>query len=408
MTNQQDYSPYQVTCEIYTSDNNTIDISSYLQEIIIQHSITLNQPIVHLSVTRTIIQTFQAKISYVNLTIKSVVNQNVGSVTDKFKLLPKRSDLNLLYDSSAAGDQAQMPSSALISLEFYIQPVYKFCNTQLTPSVYHDTTIETVINNIVTTNGAELDCTNFATDSIDQAFIPHNTLINVLHYLVFQFAITQNLNFLTVNYDIKNQKPTVICRDILTCFQQEHFDITIDVLVSPTAKETSWQKQIQDRTYFISQHGVSFNYNTPQEYFKEANSIIHPTDSLYQQQTYNYSDLAIAYRGFDMASNGLNELSLNNQSVLNLTNFSGTPTAYLHKLQYISAISGESTIDISDIVSLQNLYPGCIVKIKYADPSYAKLVGLYLLQSFSYILKRESIWENSTQVTLLRANVSWQ
>ena len=399
---------FNIKCDLITKSGK-YDISNYVKSIIIQHSIRQKLPRVIIVVEKVVEQiTSVINIISAHLQIESIVQNKTSLVKNVFDLYPSEVTLDITMQSS----RKQLPSQSSLPLYFTIAPCYDYAYKTHETKIFHNTNVEKVLDFLVKENGADYQCKYPSKQNIEQLVFPPRAIIDSLNYFNFTFSFTENINLLTINYDYEKRKPLVVIQDVKEHFQKDDYDIEIEILdpVNSKDKEIS-QKHYFDKKFFISTYTQVLRNQVGQLLYNDYVFINKPSNKLFEVYRRKYNDVAVYYRKFDLTKNSCLKAIHKNQ-IFSLTNFTGNDYNYSSvnsKFQEEVLKATKIMLKLENILNLENLYVGSIVKLQHKDLNLKQFMGLFALTDFQYVLTREKSadWQNYVDLIVCRTNMVW-
>jgi len=416
----QGYEEYRITVEIVFSDGSVLDVTDYVKEIQIAYSLNLAVPEVAIIFQRPITRLEQS-IEVVNLKIETY--KHTGSIlhTDRYKLVPTQTQHVVdapLQRVQEALRQEGFNTSDRIVLFFYIKSVYDTVNYTVGPLIKFNTTLESVLNEILPDNceiqlQSELELDKF----LPQVFIKRQPFLSALNYLKYWYGLSKGPVCTVVVPkldDTEDVDKTVLLLDDINASLTQVEMYRLELVVRMPGKEVE-QDLIQEYegTKFVIDYPIHFSTNVvnPVEY----TFVIKPYRKLYQKLVLDETQLINQYGAankgyFPEVENLLGYQLREKRLVNNHTGFdeSFSPLTSMFAYEYMFNVRG--LIRLGSIPTFRALWPSDHVKLTIQNPEFSEHSGLYIVESVLYRLTREESkeWQLGVELSVVRSNAYYQ
>jgi hypothetical protein len=395
---------------VVSSNSADYDLSSYVNEITIKHSIKLIEPIFIISVQLPILRALGFRIDSATLVVSSYMFSNEPVFTYTYNLLPAT-----YYADAYNNNQSAYPDQSTVNLGFKVKECYLTLSHKVPTITALNTNLPTVLSQIAPNNVNYMFTPNLNRNSYEQIFIPTQSFLGALKYINKWFSYYPGATSITIHPD--KEIANVVIRDNNYLSKHNMSDLTI-YNVLPMQSDSSFssqlEKQYSDPKVLVTNLPAVYKSNVPNSITQSNFRLTTiPRAKLYTDKTLNISQFINKYGIVGKSFNINNENSLHNvnnsiqlinhyvgydQSIDCYTSDKGLELSYMTKVGLIFNMSPK----------FGSVWAGLLFNLVINDPDTASYAGPYLIDSVTYSLRSDQTvsWICNIGIEGIRSNLN--
>ena len=405
---------FRVICKILQTNGVETDISDYIREIIIVHSINLSISEVTLILTRNVMDLIKTEIQEVDLEIRTHKFEKFPRHTDKYKLIPLVYRTNLYSPVLSPITSESLGTENRDFLQFYIKPCYNAATYTIQPILKFFTTVEEILNTIKPPQTEYVIDSDLNSRVISQIYLRRQPFSSAIQQLAFYFGLSPGPVVRSIVPDSQNpNRALILLSDVHQVMTEaEQFDKSFVIRVPNQNMMKKILEELGQDT-FVADFSVEFSQEILP--YINYNIITKPYKKLYTKQSFSITDIinnfGAVYLHYDRKienCSGQNIPTIRN--IIDHSCFDEDIQCVTSMLAHEYMFNVRGTLRLEEIPNFNCIWPGEIARIIVPTPDATIHSGLYVVESTIYRLTREKsrTWQQSCEISIIRSNLIYQ
>jgi hypothetical protein len=404
------FSTYQVVLKVQYKNGSNTDISKFVHDFELQHSVVYDVPTFGMKLNGLVFQYLSHEIQRFRLIITSYIRSSSIKRINEYNLVPANLNQVMSSISGSLSDTRNMNRDFIVY--FWVEPCLVAAWNNTANKVYHNTRVQDVLIDITDKKLVEQVLYNkMNTKRYEQIVVAQKPYLQQLDDLDFYFGLTPYVCPKTICPSYNDPKKCIVnIQDVKEAISKKAFQATIFVSDKSSAASDIYQSYITPNSY-VCLGEISVKNEQAMTSTSKYITVTKPSNALYSKKQFDRSQVASDYGTMDPTENASSIVNKINNSVI-VTSQTGNDNseAWSNSLFGELLLYGSRTIVyLFEVSTAEFLQPGYTVNIKVKDPKYVKYAGNYMIESLTqrFSLLSSADWTCLTDVSLVRSNTIW-
>jgi len=404
------FSTYQVVLKVQYKNGSNSDISKFVHDFELQHSVVYDVPTFGMKLNGMVFQYLSQEIQRFQLIITSYIRSSSIKRINEYNLIPANLNQVMSSINDSLSDTRNMNRD--FTVYFWVEPCLIVSWTNTINKVYHNTKVQDVLIDITDKKLVEqvlynkMNVTNY-----EQIVVTQKPYLQQLDDLDFYFGLTPYICPKTICPSYNDPTKCIVnIQDVKEAISKKAFQSTIFVSDQTSTASDIYQSYITPNSY-VCLGEISVKNEQAMTSTSKYITVTKPSNTLYSKTEFNRSQVASDYGTMDPSENASSIINKINNSVI-VTSQTGNDNSesWSNSLFGELLLYGSRTIAyLFEVSTAEFLQPGYTLNIKVKDPKYVKYAGNYMIESLTqrFSLLSSSDWRCLTEVSLVRSNTIW-